>query len=95
MMGTGVTFMLASAARRLLRYPVFTGSIAIVVGYLEALVSGQPRHGDTSFRKLLTRYQWESLVMGKARAARRMEQRRAAFWNPNLVGNAPLGQVRA
>lgn len=94
MMGTGVTFMLASAARRLLSYPVFTGSVAIVIGYLEALVSGQPRHGDTSFRKLLTRYQWESLVMGKARAARRVEQRRAEFWNPNMMGVTPLGQVR-
>jgi len=94
MMGTGVTFMLASAARRLLSYPAFTGSIAIVVGYVEALVSGQPRHGDSSFRKLLTRYQWESLVMGKTRAARRVEKRRAEFWNPDLLRREPLGQVQ-
>lgn len=85
MMGTGMTFMLASAARRLLSYPVFTGSLAIVVGYVEALISGQPRHGDPSFRKLLNRYQWESLVMGKARAARRVEKRRASVWKPESV----------
>jgi len=93
-MGTGLTFMLASAARRLFSYPAVTGSLAMIIGYLEAMVTGEARHGDSSFRKLLTRYQWESLVMGKTRAARRVEQRRAAVWTPDLIGRANLGKER-
>jgi hypothetical protein len=86
MMGTGLVFMVASAVRRLPSYPFFTGSLGMMIGYLEGMVTKQPRHGSRDFRRLLSRFHWESLVMGKRRAARRVESRQEKFWNPEATG---------
>lgn len=81
-MGTGLLFMTASAVYRLPRPPVVVGGVAIYLGYLESMWKRLPRYGDASFRGFLRRYQLESLLLGKRRAAARAERRAAAAWNP-------------
>jgi len=81
-MGTGLAFMFASCIYRLPRQPVIVGSVAMFVGYLESMFKGLPRYGDAAFRTFLRRYQFESLLIGKARAAARAEARCADRWNP-------------
>ncbi|MBS0197391.1 MAG: glycosyltransferase family 2 protein [Planctomycetes bacterium] len=85
-MGTGLLFMTASAIYRLPRQPVFVGSLAIYLGYLESMMKRLPRYGDAGFRRFLRRYQLESLVLGKNRAAARAEARSSHHWNPNSPG---------
>lgn len=103
-MGTGLAFILASAIYRLPAYPPVVGSIAMLVGYFESMLKGVPRYGDAAFRAFLRRYQFESLLLGKARAARRAEQRQAHAWrgdaapgfeippDPSDVPHSPAGQ---
>jgi glycosyltransferase involved in cell wall biosynthesis len=79
-MGTSPVFLLASAIYRLPHHPVVTGSVAMVWGYVSSALRGVPRYGDARFRRFLRRYQRESLFLGKAAAARRVEERQAAVW---------------
>jgi len=103
-MGTGLAFIFASAIYRLPAYPPVLGSLAMLVGYFESMLKGVPRYGDAAFRAFLRRYQFESLLLGKARAARRAEQRQAHAWrgdaapgfeippDPSDVPHSPAGQ---
>jgi glycosyltransferase involved in cell wall biosynthesis len=81
-MGTGIVFMTASALYRVPRRPYVVGALAIWWGYVESMLRRVPRYGDRAFRSFLRRYQFESLVLGKARAAARAEFRAKDAWNP-------------
>lgn len=81
-MGTGLLFILASAAYRLPKSPAVVGSAAMLVGYFGAMFGGAARYEHPGFRPFLRRYQLESLVLGKLRAARRAEARQAHLWSP-------------
>lgn len=85
-MGTGLLFMTASAINRIPRYPPIVGAIAMYWGYLESMLKRVPRYGDAEFRSFLRRYQLESLILGKARAAKRAEARSVRSWNPEREG---------
>jgi glycosyltransferase involved in cell wall biosynthesis len=65
-MGTGISYILASAAYRLFRPPILIGSIAILWGYFKSLIGRRPRYADPAFRKFLSHYQWSSLLRGKS-----------------------------
>ena len=84
-MGTGTLFMMASVLYRLPKQPVLVGSAAMFWGYLQSMLKGVPRYGDAGFRRFLRRYQLESLVFGKKRAAQRAEARAAAGWSPRTT----------
>jgi biofilm PGA synthesis N-glycosyltransferase PgaC len=81
-MGTGLLFMTASAIYRIPRPPVVVGAAAMYWGYLESMFKRVPRYGDAAFHRFLRRYQLESLVLGKRRAAARAEDRAAPAFNP-------------
>jgi glycosyltransferase involved in cell wall biosynthesis len=74
-MGTSPSFLLASAARRLLFPPVVLGSVSMVAGYVWAALRRRPRLDDPDFIRDLRRYQRESLLFGKGEAVRRWERR--------------------
>lgn len=93
-MGTSPLFFLASAVYRLPLHPVLTGSLAMLWGYFSNLVKRTPRYGDAAFRRFLRRYQHESLVLGKAEAARRVERRQADVWRARHPG-APSAHASA
>ena len=68
-MGTGFTFMLASAVYRLGEPPVVLGSVAMFWGWLKSALQRKPRYDDPEFRRFLRRYQRRALRVGKRRAA--------------------------
>lgn len=88
-MGTGLVFMTASALYRIPKRPYFVGAAAIWWGYLESMLKGVPRYGDGAFRSFLRRYQLESLVLGKTKAAERAENRAKGAWNPARTPSRP------
>ncbi len=67
-MGTGVSYMTASALFRMTRPPVFVGGLAMWWGYIKSMLSAKPRYENPSFRRFLRRYQWACLFKGKAAA---------------------------
>lgn len=89
-MGTGITYMAASCAFRMLHPPMFMGSAAMMWGYLRSMMQGKPRYGDAEFRNFLRRYQWRCLLVGKRRATEELDKQQAAEWNPkrHLVAQA-------
>jgi len=81
-MGTGMSYMTASAIYRMFKPPIIVGGIAMWCGFVGAAIARRPRYDDKGFRAFLRRYQWEGLLLGKARAARRAAARHAHLWNP-------------
>ncbi len=82
-MGTGPSYMLASAAYRMTRPPLVVGGLAMLWGYGKRAVSREPRYaGPDGFRKLLNRWQWASLIKGKRRATEALDAQQADCWQP-------------
>jgi hypothetical protein len=79
-MGTSPLFILASAAYRLPRHPMLTGSLAMLWGFASSAIKRAPRYEDTEFRRFLRRYQRLSLVIGKSAAAKRLSAQQAKVW---------------
>lgn len=85
-MGTGLTYIFASAVFRLNHKPIVVGSLAMLWGYMKAMLSGKPRHGDPPFRRFLRRYHRACLLHGKSKAVESMLQPTVAATgttNPN------------
>jgi biofilm PGA synthesis N-glycosyltransferase PgaC len=83
-MGTGLTYLTASALYRMTRPPRVVGGLAMWWGYVSAMAARRPRYSDLRFRQFLRQYQWASLFGGKARAVRKLDARQAAIWQqPN------------
>jgi glycosyltransferase involved in cell wall biosynthesis len=79
-MGTAPAYLLASAAFRLFKHPVISGSAGMVWGYFSSAARGRPRYADTDFRSFLRRYQRACLRHGKREATRRVNQASASAW---------------
>jgi len=81
-MGTGFSYMLASALFRMTRPPLLVGGLAMLWGYVKSWVSRAPRYGDAEFRRFLRSYQWKCLLQGKARATNELNRRQCSAWHP-------------
>ncbi|WP_299751005.1 glycosyltransferase family A protein [uncultured Tateyamaria sp.] len=79
-MGTGPLFLTASAVNKMRQKPYVLGGLAIIQGYLAALLRGAERHGDQELRAFIRRYQMRALMIGKTRAVAEIEKERAALW---------------
>ena len=90
-MGTDPIFMLASAALRVRDDPAVTGSAHMLAGYAGAALRRVPQHGSKQVRAELRRFQRESLVLGKARATRRWEDRTAHRWYETRLSQGSQG----
>ena len=75
-MGTGFLFMAASTVYRLTRKPYVLGALAMLWGWLRSALSHKPRYGDAEFRNFLRHYQWRTLLVGKKRAIRELQDRK-------------------
>lgn len=82
-MGTGLAYMTASAVFRLPKRPFVVGGLAMWWGYVRSMLRGEARYDDLAFRAFLRRWQWRSLLAGKARATREAEEANARNWNPD------------
>ena len=87
-MGTAPVYLLASAAFRLPKHPVVTGSIAMIWGYFSSALRGLRRYDDLEFRRFLRSYQYACLLLGKSRATRRFNDARAAVWRTRATPQA-------
>jgi glycosyltransferase involved in cell wall biosynthesis len=82
-MGTGFSYMLASALFRMTRPPVIVGGLAMLWGYVKSWATRAPRYGDVEFRRFLRSYQWRCLFQGKAKATRHLNELQKPCWHPN------------
>lgn len=67
-MGTGISYMIASALYRISEKPYVLGSLAMLWGWIKSALQRKPRYADTEFRRFLRRYQMRALLVGKKRA---------------------------
>jgi glycosyltransferase involved in cell wall biosynthesis len=71
-MGSHPLFMLAVTLYRMFERPWVIGGLGIAVGYVEAMLTRQPRFEDTEYRRFLLRYEFTCLLRGKSWAVRRL-----------------------
>lgn len=93
-MGTGISYIIASAVFRLFQPPPVIGSIAILWGYSKSLLQRRPRYEDEAFRKFLAQYQWSSLVHGKAATTKALNARQAAVRRSRLCSQSDISSDR-
>lgn len=74
-MGTGFSYMAASAISRLNQKPYVIGSVGMLWGWVKSALTGKPRYNDPEFRRFLRQYQRRVLLVGKKRAVEEIEQR--------------------
>ncbi|HTL28830.1 MAG TPA: glycosyltransferase family A protein [Tepidisphaeraceae bacterium] len=85
-MGTTPVYMLASSLSRMVHPPIVLGSLAMLWGYFRSALTGKQRYDDQEFRRFLRRYQWNSLLKGKARATRELNDQQAGRWRAGSAG---------
>jgi glycosyltransferase involved in cell wall biosynthesis len=89
-MGTGVCYVIASAASRVLHPPMVVGSMGMLWGYFKSLIGRKPRYGDRKFRRFLRAYQWSSMLHGKRAATAALNARQANIWNPGASSESNI-----
>lgn len=89
-MGTGVSYIVASAIFRVLHPPVVIGSIAMLWGYFKSMFTAKPRYGDRAFRQFLRVYQWSSLIRGKRAATAALNARQGAVWRSKMTARSSI-----
>lgn len=85
-MGTSLPYMTVSAAFRATKAPYLIGGAAMWWGFMESMLKGAKRFDDPAFRRFLRRYQWESMLIGKARATARLNDRQTGIWHSHHPG---------
>jgi poly-beta-1,6-N-acetyl-D-glucosamine synthase len=81
-MGTSLAYMTASALFRMTRPPLLLGGAAMLIGYLRAMIKGEPRYLDPEFQAFIRRYQRRALLRGKSAATAELNRKQAASWRP-------------
>ena len=99
-MGTGPTYLLASALYRMTRPPRVVGGLGMLWGYLRSAIRRETGYDDPEFVRFLRRFQRDCLLRGKPKALERINRRQARVWfetHPNCGGllPAPRRQVRS
>ena len=79
-MGTGLSYMTASALYRMTRPPYIIGGAAMWWGYVKSMLSREARLDDLEFRAFLQKYQWSCLVRGKAKATQLLNEIGTQRW---------------
>jgi poly-beta-1,6-N-acetyl-D-glucosamine synthase len=82
-MGTMPLYLVASAVFRMPRHPILIGGLGMLWGYFSSAARGVDRYGDVEFRRFLNAYQKASLLHGKAKATRRLDESQASVWRSN------------
>ena len=75
-MGTGFSFMAASAVYRMNKKPYVLGGLAMLWGWLKSALQRKPRYQDPAFRAFLRRYHRRVLLLGKKRALEEIHSQR-------------------
>ena len=68
--GSSAWYVFVTAIYRLFDPPVAIGALAMVYGYIRAMLRGVPRMSDPVYFRHLRRYEWSVLLRGRVRAHR-------------------------
>lgn len=79
-MGTGPLFMAASATYRMAHRPFVVGGLTMLWGWLDAALRGAKRLEDPALVNFIRRFQLRSLVVGKRRATRELDEQQLSVW---------------
>jgi len=82
-MGTGVIYMMASSAFRMLERPFVTGGLVMFWGYLRCFWNSSPTLDDVGLKRFIRRFQWQCLLKGKAKATGFLEAEFQPQWDVN------------
>lgn len=93
-MGTGLTYIAASAVYRTMVPPYFVGGAMMLYGYLKSMVTRQVRYGDADFHQFLRDYQWQCLTQGKETATRQLNEKQADVWARTHTQSAQAASKR-
>lgn len=74
-MGTGLTWMIATAIYRIPEKPYVIGGLFILYGWLRSWLLRRPRYDEAGFRDFLRRYHKRALWIGKHRAIAEIDAR--------------------
>jgi glycosyltransferase involved in cell wall biosynthesis len=83
-MGTHPLYLLGIFGYRIFERPYFLGGLNILIGYVQAALTGAPRYDDLAFRKFLRKWQLQEL---KHRIFGRTTQKRSQL--PTSTTGAP------
>lgn len=73
--GSSPWYLLATAVYRLADRPYVIGSLAMTLGYFEAMFGGVERMDNREYIRFLRCYEWRTLLTGKERTLRAYNQR--------------------
>lgn len=85
-MGSDFLYFTATAAFRMTMPPVLIGGLAIWWGYVRAMLTSQPQHGDRELMAFIRRYQRRALRVGKRRAIEEINQLQEPVWSTRPAG---------
>ncbi|MEM8730033.1 MAG: glycosyltransferase family A protein [Pseudomonadota bacterium] len=81
-MGSDPVYFTATAIKKMAHPPYVLGGLATLQGYMAAWWRKDAQHGDAELRAFVRKYQRDVLLMGKKRTVARIEEERAAVWEP-------------
>jgi len=80
--GMSLPYMLARTVYRLKDRPAAINSLAVLAGYLRAMVRNEPRYGDEAYRRYLRRFERSVLLRGKRRTVEALHREIIAATRP-------------
>jgi biofilm PGA synthesis N-glycosyltransferase PgaC len=84
-MGTNFLFLLASVIYRLNKKPYVIGALSTFWGYVNSALTGKERLKDPVMQKLMNRFQWHSLFVGKNKAVEKINLKQEKVWGTRPV----------
>lgn len=81
-MGTGAVYMIAASIYRLKHPPYVVGSLATLWGYFSSLFKRVDKLDDPGMVRMMRRYHWLSMLMGKRRATAYLNKKNQDNWDP-------------
>jgi glycosyltransferase involved in cell wall biosynthesis len=79
-MGSDPIYFFATAILKMMHPPIFLGGLAMIQGYLGAMLRRETQHQDSELQRFIRAYQRRALLVGKAKAISEIEARQT--WNP-------------
>lgn len=80
-MGSDPVYFFVTAILKMFHPPRFWGGLAMIQGYLGAVIKNETQHQDIELRKFIRAYQRRALLVGKAKAISEIEARQP--WKPD------------
>ena len=84
-MGSSFIYLLASVVYRLNKKPYIIGALATLWGYVKSFITREERLNDPDMKKLLRKFQLNSLIFGKQKTVGKINSEQAAVWGNSTI----------